>query len=616
MQRIRKGLFSNGKLPGVLALYLVMGITLFTGCENPIAQSDLPGVVGNLNSIGPQLIIPITTVADLIAVNNDLSGDYRLDADLTVGSSATWIPIGTSADPFTGSFDGNGHTIAVDSFDTTGDRVGIFAQTSNAVLHDLTITGVTASIGTSSAQYVGILAGYAQNTVFQNITVNNTLDVSYSSGAADNFYVGGVAGYAADSTFDSISTDGSIVAAAEMPYDYEVVNDFSVGSVVGRADGGAITSARSNTAITARGTQIASFAGGIVGRGASRLTIKSGIGTGSVTSNGGYSATSAGGIAGYVTETTIKGSHTTAGNITATAPTGTGPYDFYQAYAGGLVGYSGNSSEIGLSSSTGQTVTANNAAYPYAGGLIAYNYGFNNFVDPPGNGSKVIESYSTNMVYATATDGGLPYAGGLAGYSSVIGSIIQNSYATGDVSAETEGEYSWAGGLIGSNAQNSVVSKCYATGNVTVIAGTLPLPYTPQPGAQPGAAGGGIAGTNYFTNTTLAGETLIEYCAALNSLIQGKSATGTYLLHRVTGDLGITDSTYNAIPGSLDTNVANTNMNIDPPITIVSGLNTVDGLGVYSPPPDETLYITILGWNFNTVWVMNGTTYPTLQRNP
>ena len=69
--------------------------------------------------------IPISTRADLEAINNNLSGNYHLVNNLDL-SDAKWEPIGDNNNPFTGTFDGQGYVIQ--NMETVGDWVysGLF----------------------------------------------------------------------------------------------------------------------------------------------------------------------------------------------------------------------------------------------------------------------------------------------------------------------------------------------------------------------------------------------------------------------------------------------------------------------------------------------------------
>jgi hypothetical protein len=626
------------KFIAVLTVFLFVGMTFFTACQNALdGGEDVAAELSAKSASGIGATITITTQAQLESIGTTTAypanGDYLLGGDLILMDY--WPPCDTGAEQpaFTGTFDGGGNTITISSFDSDvvadSAYLGIFAVSAAGVapatlIQNLNVVFDATSVSSSTVQYVGGVVAYSTSTTFDTINVSGSLNATNANTSTDpyySFYVGEVTAYAATSTFTNIVVSGSINATGRMPLnsDYTNYNFVAVGGVVGYAAGGSISGASAGTTITATGTQVQSHAGGIVGR-ADSFSIARVTGTGNVTANGENNNTSAGGIAGYITQTTVASSHTTAGNITVTAPSGSGQYDVYQAFAGGLIGFTGNASAVTLSSAIGQTVAANNASYPYAGGLVGYNYGMQTYPNPPTSGSTITQSYSTNVVSADATNDtnpGLPYAGGLVAYNSATGSLIENCYATGSVSAVTSANSSWAGGLVGANAQGAVVSKSYATGNVVSTAGTGDLPYGAQAGANVGAAGSGIVGTNYYSNTstTPTTTTIVQFCAALNSLIDGSASTGApYLLHRVAGDLGTTASP--AAPGTLNTNIANEYMTVTPEWNNPDKtLNGVDGEDEAAQPA-QNIYTGILGWDFSAIWTMNGSGYPSLIANP
>jgi len=120
---------------------------------------------------------------DLMGINN-MSTQYTLmnDIDLNGGSLT---PIGTLSEPFTGIFDGNGHTIS--NFKITkpnDDNVGFFGNTVGTV-KNLTISNATVT----GKQNVGILAGNASDTI-TNCAITGSSSVT---GYGDN--VGGLIGY-------------------------------------------------------------------------------------------------------------------------------------------------------------------------------------------------------------------------------------------------------------------------------------------------------------------------------------------------------------------------------------------------------------------------------------
>ncbi|MDR3300937.1 MAG: hypothetical protein LBT01_00210 [Spirochaetaceae bacterium] len=631
------------KLISISTLFLFAGMILFSACENIASGADGASVgksgLTSRSIFGVGDPIPIANAAQLALIGTD-PDDYPSDGDYILTASfplVDWTPICDpgETEPFTGTFDGNGETITIRSFSDAAldsDYLGIFAASAAGVtpatlIQNLNVEFTNDPIYTDTALYFGGVVANATATRFNNIIISGDLAVYHTGTSATNFYAGGVTGYATSSTSSNVSIINSIHVNASMPAAVSPAqaNNVYLGGIAGYANGGGIATSASHSVIGARSDNTAAYAGGLLGYGAD-IAITNGVNTGEIISYGPGYSTSGGGIAAYITHSTVTNSYSTAPVSVTARSVDFGWDDSWQVYAGGLVGYSGGTSAgpsvITKCHAEGDILLWSEAPFPYAGGLVGYNYGYNDFTNPPSNGSRILQSYATGIVYAysqpdttTAPNfGDIPYAGGLVGYSSVTGSLIENCYATGKVYAETIGEYAWAGGIIGGNAQDSVVSKCYATGDVNVLTSSfLPL-YAPED-AKPGPAGGGIAGYNYY-GTTTAG-TVVEDCAALNSSIYG-TKTGSesiFMLHRVVGDLGVADPSVTppVTQGTLSNNIANRGMLIYPTITVIPGPNLVDGDDT-AAEPDQTDYENILHWNFSTIWTMNGGGgYPVLQ---
>ena len=82
---------------------------LLTFCAVVVLSLALTGVF----SLG-ETYVEIATAEDLKKIGTDypLDGNYVLTADIDL-SAEEWTPIGgTSTNPFTGTFDGNGHVIS------------------------------------------------------------------------------------------------------------------------------------------------------------------------------------------------------------------------------------------------------------------------------------------------------------------------------------------------------------------------------------------------------------------------------------------------------------------------------------------------------------------------
>ena len=671
------------KLP-VLCLFAV--IVIFTACE-AITGGDTGGLPGAQLSAARLAVNPnaitITNQDELAAIENDPTNYYVLGNDITL---TNWVPICgpyTTNVPFSGTLDGAGYTITIDSFDAdalgNSNYLGIFAESapyvdSEGVEYDPAFSNLTVryNLGTfTSAQYVGGLVAYAEGTRFTDITVTGKFSIQDTTTEA-NFNFGGVAGYAGLGTgsyqvatiFSGItvrndefvvtyySTDpivaniGGVVGDSEsstltrirlsgllhgdyfssfIPEWELLVNKgvfpdqavitatptsgLVVGGAVGYANNSQINNVTSSMTVTAMSSTTTTYAGGVAGyvEGTNIYTTEN---SGNVISNGPGYNTSAGGIAGYIVASRVRDSFAT-GNISATAlSTAFGWDDSWQVYAGGLIGYAGGSdaapSAVERDYATGAVYAE--SPFPYAGGLIGYVYGYNDFTNPAKNGTRVSQTYATGNVRAVSQKdpngvyGDIPYAGGLAGYSSVIESTITDSYARGDVYAETDGTYAWGGGLIGGNASDSVVTRTYATGDVNVTTGDLLDPLYAPLYTDAGPAAGGIAGFDYYSAATT-----VSYSVALNSLVDGNQTTSQNVVHRVAGSLG-NDAAHT---GVLIDNLAYDGMSVGDNWQSAIGPNLPDGDDTVAQPA-ESVY-TGLTWDFTNIWTMGTDGYPILQ---
>ena len=116
-----------------------------------------------------------------LMANIDVS-EFIEDEWSTVG----WMPIGTSSAPFKGVLDGNGKSISgfwINRPNT--DNVGLFANTDNATIKNLTVN-ITSIKGNA---YVGGLVGNSNSTTISGSSVITTIEITGSGN-----YVGGFIG--------------------------------------------------------------------------------------------------------------------------------------------------------------------------------------------------------------------------------------------------------------------------------------------------------------------------------------------------------------------------------------------------------------------------------------
>jgi len=220
----------------------------------------------------------------------DLSDDYY-------NSGAFWLPIGDSANPFTGTFNGNGfaiHNLVV--YQSVASNIGLFGALDGATVTDLGLRGeLTWMYGSSS---VGLIAGQAIN----GSTINNCL----TGGAVEgrNTGVGGLVGQLTQS---SITASYSTAAVS-------VSNTGICGGLVGYASTGTIENSFAAGSVTCP-----SYVGGLVGY-MQNTTILDSYAAGAVSGNsslGGLVGMSLGGnaiTAGYW-DTEASGQATSGGNL-------------------------------------------------------------------------------------------------------------------------------------------------------------------------------------------------------------------------------------------------------------------------------------------------------------
>ena len=142
----------------------------------------------------------ITDCDGLQAMGDGLSGSYVLDNNIDC-SASDFEPVGAFMFmPFTGSFDGHGHTISGLHINSNGAGVGLFGGTNGATISNVGILGADIT----GDDYVGALVGFAVNTDISN---------AYSSGsvtANGPYDVGGLIGVDLGGTQTGLSSSAQV----------------------------------------------------------------------------------------------------------------------------------------------------------------------------------------------------------------------------------------------------------------------------------------------------------------------------------------------------------------------------------------------------------------------
>jgi hypothetical protein len=467
-----------------VCLILLTGL-LLVSCEQPNNGDPPPN-----DDHPPVDSITIASPADMekigVEETHPLSGNYLLANDITL---ADWLPIGDATIPFTGVFDGNEKKITLNSFDATAvsgkTYLGIFGYVkgssvvAKAVIKNLAIDStVNTTSAMASGQAIGLVAGYAELAVIENITLMGTFDFQ----SEKTIFTGGVAGF--------ISGEGTLVKGSSSSLTMNIV----LGSGSGLA--GAYN-----------------YAGGFVGLFRNGAGIENCHNTGDVIADNAANAVSGqvftGGIAGgsaYGFITAYQGYIKDSSFTGIVIGRAMGDWTFVGGIAGTICG--GTINDIAATTRiercfvTGTVSTmGTSSGYPYTGGIVGYNY----------YGALVSQSYFDGEVIAGKSG---DYTGGIAGYNSQTlspnNSRIEDCWSSGTVTGIGN-----AGGIAGQNQVNTYIRRCYSTAEVSANGGIV----------------GGIAGLNASNMSDGA----ITACVALNPSI---TITTGRNIHRIVGNTG------------------------------------------------------------------------------
>jgi hypothetical protein len=296
-----------------------------TGATFPMLTSEYSTVISNGHQL--QLMTMDLGASYTLAVHIDASGTAVAVAN---GNGDVWstaggfVPIGSSASPFTGSFNGQGRTIANLTLNRpTTDHVGLFGVVANGA----TIQNVGLVGGNVSGQnFVGALAGETWGTI------SNSYATATVTGGSD---VGGLVGTNQGSVSDAYATGA-------------VIGNSSVGGLVGTNHG---LIANAYTTGTVSGDQTI---GGLVGYNANDGSVSNAYATGNMSGD-----QNVGGLAGYNENGgTVNNAYATgnvSGNDNVGGLVGSSDGSIRSAYSTGLV--TGSSNVGGLVGSSAGGVT-------------------------------------------------------------------------------------------------------------------------------------------------------------------------------------------------------------------------------------------------------------------
>ena len=130
--------------------------------------TDYPRIIHSLLP-KPANPIEVWTLDDLEKIRNNPNWDYTQMADIDlvgmdwdpIGQKVYWDTYNDGFNYFQGKYDGNGFAINNLTIDRDQDELGggLFDNTKNAILENITLNDVSIRIGGYNSTYVGSLAG-------------------------------------------------------------------------------------------------------------------------------------------------------------------------------------------------------------------------------------------------------------------------------------------------------------------------------------------------------------------------------------------------------------------------------------------------------------------------
>ncbi len=376
--------------------------------------------------------IEIFTADDLDDVRNDLTADYILMADINLGGF-DFAPIGSDADRFTGTFDGNGFTIR--NFTYHGfpfeSFVGLFSATNGAVLTDITLQ----NIDVNGVERVGGLVGQALYSTISGCKVTNGQFVQGPSSVVGCLNVGGLAGH----------VQGTLVQGCVSYANSHCYERWS-GSLIGHVHLGSTVRDCKAYGKATGASVVGGLSGNVHGSLMERCSSFGDVQAGSV----------CGGLTGWLQEdllndpplTTIVRDCTATGNVTST---GSGIVMFEDENGnlilaspsnGGLAGWLDEGSVIERCRASGN-LTSPDPGNTNCGGLVGRAQADCQITDCSATGEIIFGNTAAGLVAWILDD-----------------TLILNCTAYGDVNGEWQ-----SGGLVGAS-ERGIVDSCHAYGDV------------------------------------------------------------------------------------------------------------------------------------------------------
>lgn len=372
---------------------------------------------------------------------------YEMLADIDV-SGNVWEPIANSEEPFTGIFDGNGHTVNGLTFHITDTddlyNAGFFDALAGASIKNLTLDSVRVDVeeqaalrGDGESSYIGGLAGVVDasedsDTDVTNVDVTTEVHIAGGSGGpTEKYYIGGITG------------DGNQLNVSDSTVNLTIIYQLGagyrifVGGITHWLMDGTVENSNISTDIHQHPDYLdysdpEVAGGGVVGDAYDVL-----IGGSTVTTDI-VSEDPKAALGGVVGEGQYLEIYSTSAEVWI--------YGHYFKVGGGIVGQMDADSVLRNVQSSGRVMSSNIPAYEnaYFGGIVGNN-----------SGGVVANCVSDTYASTPRIDStGSPFIGGIAGLNA---GAVRRCLSLNDVVANTNYDNVYLGGLVGGQSFHQAV---------------------------------------------------------------------------------------------------------------------------------------------------------------
>ncbi len=264
-------------------------------------------------------------------------GEVFLVQDISLDGETSWQGIGTKENPFSGTFNGNGHAIT----DLKGSGVGLFNYVNGATIKDVSLgkQGKTCSLYNNgefnNKAVIGGLVSSAEKTTISGCAFVGDFEIAVSLEDDGAIYAGGIVGWAdSASSIESCKVGSKITLSS--PSSAEVT--YYAGGIAGLCEG-SITGSEMQGELKYSSAVAKVFLGGIEGTLREGVTASNNTFNGSIILGGGAEEAYVGGLYGCVESSrTFDYAQDKSISMGSIRVSGYASSENTYIYAGGMVG--------------------------------------------------------------------------------------------------------------------------------------------------------------------------------------------------------------------------------------------------------------------------------------